>query len=240
MPNSTSGFTGNEIVSRIQSYIGNTSASFQTYMQQTLPLAEFRFCKMHDWRFLKKTGLSLTITAGTSEYDLSVANVGFYIAASDVESIFDETNGVYLKKVDLNQLRRLDPATDQGSATEGPRYWAEVGDNRIRIWPPEHESGTLKIDGKITPAAFDNLANPPTIPYRYQESFIEYVTAMALDRENDDRAQAKKSEAIQLIKADIQDDMYNSGGNDEPRIRSQFEKQGDGAGSLDSAWWSQE
>lgn len=240
MPNSTSGFTGNEIVSRIQSYIGNTSASFLTYIQQTLPLAEFRFCKMHDWRFLKKTGLTLVVTNGQAECALSVANVGFYIAASDVESIFDESTGVYLKKVDLNQIRRMDPATDQGSTTAGPLYWAEVGDNQIRVWPPIFATGTLKIDGKATPAALDNLANPPTIPYRYQESYIEYVTAMALDRENDDRAPAKKAEAMQLIRADIQDDMYNSGGNDEPRIRGPFEKSGDGSGASDWSWWNED
>lgn len=236
MPNSTSGFTGNEIASRVQSFVGNYSSSFLTYVQQTLPLAEFRFCKMHDWKFLKRTGLSLAITNGTAEYDLSVATIGFYMAASDVESIYDETNGIYLKKVDLNQIRRLDPQTDDGSSTDNPVLWAEVRDNRIRIWPPSIETGTLKIDGKVTPVALDNLANFPTIPYRYQESFIDYVIAMALERENDERAPGKKAEAMQLIRADIQDDMYNSGGNDEPRIKSMFEKRQDGIGA-NTDWW---
>jgi len=236
MPNSTSGFTGNEIVSRVQSYIGNYSQSFLTYLQQTLPIAEFRFCKMHDWRFLHKTNLSLAITNGTAEYDLSIANIGFYMAASDIENLFHPDSGIYLKKTDLNQIRRLDPQNDDGSSTEKPSLWAEVGDNRIVIWPPNVETGTLKLDGKITPVPLDNLANFPTVPYRYQESFIEYMIAMALDRENDDRAPAKKAEAMELIRRDIQDDMANTGGNDEPRIRSPFEKQADGIGSSTN-WW---
>lgn len=231
MPNITSGFTGNEIVSRVQSYIGNTSPSFLIYVQQTLPLAEFRFCKMHDWKFLKKTGLSLSITNGTAEYDLSVANIGFYMQADDVESIFHEEQGIYLKKVDLNQIRRFDPSNSDGSSSDTPAMWAPVGDNRIRLWPPEIQTGTLKIDGKVTPVALDNLANFPTIPYRYQESFIEYVIAMALDRENDDRAPMKKQEAALLIRQDINDDMAGAANTDEPRIRSQFEKADDGVSS---------
>lgn len=231
MPNSTSGFTGSEIVSRVQSYVGNYSASLQTYIQQTLPLAEFRFCKMHDWKFLKRTGLSLAITNGTAEYDLSVGNIGFYMNADDVESIYSETEGLYLKKVDLNQIRRFDPANNDGSSSDTPAMWAAVRDNRIRLWPPSIETGTLKIDGKITPVALDNLANFPTIPYRYQESFIEYVIALALDRENDDRAPMKKQDAMNLIRLDINDDMAGAANTDEPRIKSQFEKADDGVSS---------
>ena len=186
---------------------------------------------MHDWRFLRKTGLSFNITNGTAEYDLAVGNIGYYMAASDIENIYLESDGIYLKKVDLNQIRRLDPANDDGSSTENPILWAEVGDNRIRLWPPTFETAVLKVDGKITPVALTNLANFPTIPYRYQESFIDYCIAMALERENDERAPAKKQEAIALIQADIRDDMYNSGGNDEPRIRSMFEKRSDGIGA---------
>jgi hypothetical protein len=231
MPNSVSGFSGNEIVSRVQSFIGNYSQSFLTYLQQTIPLAEYRFCKMHDWNFLKKTGLSLNVTNGTAEYELSTATVGYYVAASDIESIYDEEAGIYLKKVDLNQIRRLDPKTADGSTTENATLWAEVGDNKVRFWPPSFKTGTLKIDGKITPTPLDNLSTFPTVPYRYQESLIEYITGMALDRENDDRATAKKLEARELIKADIADDKANSGGNDEPRIRSMMEKRNDGIGA---------
>ena len=230
MPNINDGFTGNEIVTRIQNYVGNTSQSFLVYLQQTLPLAEFRFCKMHDWKFLKRADLSLTITEGQSDYDLSVANIGYYMNADDVENIFDETAGLYLAKKDLNQIRRMDPQSNSGTNTQGPLMWCSVQDNKIKLWPKTFKTGTLKIDGKATPVALQNLANSPTIPYRYQESFIEYVIAMMLDRENDDRAPGKKLEAIELIKMDIKDDLAGMGNGDEPRIRSMFEKAFDGVG----------
>lgn len=232
MPNVTSGFTGTEIVSRVMNYIGNNSSSFQTYIEQSLPLAEFRFCKMHDWSFLYKSGLSLTVTNGTAEYDLTVGSIGYYMSASDVEQIRDESEGVILRRLDLNQIRRLDPENDDGSSTDTPVYWAPVNDNRIRIWPPTVQSGTLKIDGKITPVALQTLSNYPTIPYRYQEGFIAYVIAMALDRENDDRAPAKIQEAMALIRADIQDDMRNSSNVENPRIKDLREAENDGVGGL--------
>jgi len=243
MPSLTQGFSTAEIVERVVKYVGNTSVDFENYINNSLSLAEFRFCKLHDWRFLRKVGLELPVTSGTAEYELSPSTIGFYMSAEDVESIFDETNGVYLKKVQLNQIRRLDPETDDGSATDSAALWAPIGDNKIRLWPPMFESGTLKIDGKITPPMITAVSNSifPTIIPRYQESFIEYVIAMALDRENDDRAQLKKAEALALIRADIQDDLRGAANGSEDRIRHMNEARGDGASgtmNLDAALWA--
>jgi len=237
MPNSLKGFSTAEIVARVQAYIGNNSADFTTYLQETLPLAELRFCKMHDWTFLRKTNLSLSIINGTSEYELSVANIGHYMAAEDVETIFHPASGVVLKRLDLNQIRRLDPEDDDGSSSDDPLYWAPVGDSRIMLWPPSLAAGTLKIDGKITPPVITAVSSSiyPTIIPRYQESFIEYVMAMALDHENDDRASGKKNEAMALMRADIQDDMRGLSQVENARIRSMFEASIDGSGeSLDA------
>lgn len=245
MPSTPAGFTGNEIVSRVQSFVGNYSDSFKTYIEQTLPLAEFRFCKAHDWQFLHKVNLSLAITNGTREYELSVANIGHYMAAEDVENIFHEEEGVYLRRVDLQELRRFDPKNDDGSATDTPSMWAPSGDNKIIIWPPSFETGTLKIDGKITPKGFSdggsgmaNLANTPDIPYRYQESFIDYVISIVLDRENDERAPSKKVEALALIKEDIRDDLRQLSNTVNPRIHSMNENRSDGVGAnLDALYF---
>jgi hypothetical protein len=231
MPNDTSGFTGNEIVSRVVKYVGNTTTEFQTYIQNTLPLAEFRFCKAHDWEFLHKTNLSLAVTNGTREYELSVANIGYYMSAENVESIYHEDKGVYLKRKNLQEIRRFDPQNDDGSATDTPTMWAPSGDNKILLWPPTFETSTLKIDGKVSPGALSTLTNFPTIPYRYQESFIEYVVAMALDRENDDRASSKKQEALALIREDIKDDLRQLSNVENPRIQSMREARFDGSGA---------
>lgn len=237
MPSITDGFLYSEIVTRVQTYIGNESQSFKTYVEQTLPLAEFRFCKMHDWSFLKKTGLTLATQLSTSEYTLSftIGIKTYFMAATDVETIRAEADGVVLKRADLNQIRRLDTENDDGSANDTPLYWAPSGDNKIRIWPPSTKAMNLKVDGKITPVPPSVLtAEYPSIPYKYQESFIEYVIAMALDRENDDRAQAKKQEALALIRQDIQADLANLSDVENPRIKSLLEARFDGlSDSLD-------
>lgn len=228
--NQTTGYTGNDVVSRVVNYVGNTSSTFRDYVRQAVPLAIFRFCKMHDWSFLRKTGLSLTTVTGQAEYDLSVANIGFLMAASDVEVIRDEANNVVLKRVDLSQIRRLDADNNDGSTNDTPSLWALVSDNTIRIWPGTVKVLSLKIDGKITPTVPDpdSMTSALPIPYKYQESLIEYVIALALDRENDDRAPVKKQEAMALIRSDILDDMRNLGEVENPRIKSLFESRFDG------------
>jgi len=230
MPNITQGFLYSEIVARVVNYIGNESSSFRTYVEQTIPLAEFRFCKLHTWSFLYKTGLSLNVTTGQAEYDLTVGTLGFFMAANDIEIIRSETDNLVLKKVDITEIRRLDADNNDGANTDTPSYWAIVGDNRIRIWPPTFKNTTLKVDGKITPAAPDvnsYSSTYPVIPYRFQEGFIEYVIAMALDRENDQRALQKKQEAMTIILQDIHSDLEL-----DTRIRSQEEFKYDGIGEL--------
>ena len=228
----TNGFTGSDIVTRVQNYIGNTSSKFKTFVEQSLDLAQFRFAKSHDWNFLLKTGLSLTVTNGVPEYNLSIDSIGFYMAAENVETIYDETNGILVKRVDLNQIRRLDSANDDGSDQDGATLWAPAGDNRIRIWPPKIKSGTLKIDGKISPKSLStNLPSFPDIPYRYQEGFIELVLAMALDHENDNRATIQFAKAVTIIREDIKDDLRQLANVDNPRFKSMAEARFDGAGA---------
>lgn len=237
MPSNTLGFTGQEIVSRVVSYVGNTKLDFQTYVEQTLPLAEFRFAKAHDWRFLHKQNLPLAVTNGTSVYTLNTGNIGYNMAAEDVENIWDDTNGRLLFKTTLKDLRRVDPKHDDGTATDEIVMWAPVNDNDIEVYPPIFESVTLRVDGKITPNALSTLSNYPTVPYKYQEAFIEYVIALALDRENDDRASSKKAEAIELIKMDIRNDMSSLGDTENPRLRFPWEAWNDGiGGNPEQAW----
>jgi hypothetical protein len=224
------GFTYGQIVDHIVTYIGNESTEFKNYVRQLIVMAEMRYYKLHDWSFLHKTGLSLNTALNTNEYLLNASTIGYFMAASDVESIRAENDNFFLRKLDLNQLRRLDSDANDGNSNEVPRYWAVAGDNKISIWPTKTKITTLKLDGKITPvlkAPINNEtefdASSPEIPLRYQEAFIEYVKAQALDRENDDRAASKKQEAMLLIRQDIQSDMLNIGDAENPRIKSPFE-----------------
>lgn len=238
MPSSSTGFSGTEIVNRVISYVGNNKTDFQTYVEQTLPLAEFRFCKMHNWRFLYKQNLSLTVSSGTNEYTLDSGSIGYYMAAEDVHTIFDPAQGIVLEKKDLKELRRMDSKNDDGSSTSDIDFWAPTSDNKIYLHPKTFQTTSLKIDGWITPTALTTLSNYPTIPFKYQESFIEYVMAMALDRENDDRAEAKKASAIELMRLDIRNDVQSRGDTDQPRVRSMAEAAVDGVGGEDAeqAW----
>lgn len=233
MPSSTLGFTGTEIVTRVINFIGNTTTAFQTYVEQTLPLAEFRFCKMHPWNFLYKQNLPLACTSGTDEYALDTGTIGYYMSSEDVHTIFDSTNGRVLAKRDLKQIRRLDPKRDDGSASDDITHWTDLSDNRILVYPRTFLNVTLRVDGWITPNALTTLSNHPTIPYKYQEAFIEYVIALALDRENDDRAAGKKQEALGLIRQDILSDQRGSGDVDNPRVMHWNESNVDGVGGSD-------
>lgn len=237
MPSNQYGFTGNEIVSRVVAYIGNVKQDFQTFLQQTLPLAEFKFCKMHDWRFLEKAELSLAITQGTTEYELTIATLGYNMAADDVQTITDEVNGRVLKKITLKDMRRFDPKNNDGTPSSQVTHWAPISDQRIKVYPPQFTTVTLKVDGKVTPGALSDLTQYPTIPYKYQETFIEYIIALMLDRENDDRAEQKKQDVLAMIKQDIQNDMSTIGDVDSPRLRSMREAYVDGVGGSAEKDW---
>lgn len=233
------GFNYGQIKDMVVNYIGKApeDLEFQRYMRQMLVLAEMRYYKMHDWSFLRKTDLSLPVVSGTAEYDLAftINAANYTMAANEVETIRAEADNVVLKRVMLDEIRRLDPDNNDGSANDTPSYWSVAGENRIRIWPPTTKNITLKIDGKVIPVLPDptdtvtsNFDNQyPQIPLRFQEGFIEYIKAMALDRENDDRALAKKQEAMTLILQDIQSDLEV-----DDRIRSMEEFRYDGIGSL--------
>ena len=223
MPSASSGLTGTEILEFIRQYVGNQSASFTSFMTTALPLAEYRFCKMHDWSFLNKVNLSLTVASGTDEYTLNTAAIGFEMAAADVTSLYSVAGNKTLKKTTLEHIRSLDPDQNDGSTSQYPQLFAASNDNKIVIWPKTFAGTTLKIDGRITPTALLTLSNYPTIPFRFQESFIEYLKCIALDRENDDRAPQKKAEFAQLLRADIAADMAALGDTEEPRIKSAIE-----------------
>jgi hypothetical protein len=232
MPSTTSGYSGSELLALIQSYTGNTSSNFVTFLTSAIPLAELRYCKAHEWKFLKKQNLSLTVASGTDEYTLDVAGIGYYMAAEDVQNVFSTASGTYLKKTDLDTIRRMDPGRDDGSTTQYATHWAPGGgDNKIIVYPRLFQDTTLKVDGKITPTALFTLSNYPTIPLRFQDGFVEYLKALALDRENDARANGQKQFAMSLTKQDIQNDMAGTGDSDQPRIKHYNEQALDGVGA---------
>lgn len=224
MPNVDTGLTGTEILEFIRNYIGNQSSSFTNFLTTALPLAEFRFCKAHDWAFLNKKNLALTVASGTSAYNLTVSTIGYYMPAAGIRSIFNPASGTHLTRTSLEEIRRMNPSNDAGSTSQNITHWAPVGDNEVVFYPPNFSDTELRIDGEISPVALLILSNYPTIPYRYQESFLEYLKAIALDRENDDRANNQRQYSLGLIRADIQNDLESLSDNDEPRMKAPWEQ----------------
>lgn len=220
------GYDGTEIIDRVVAFVGNKSDEFRDYVAKSLPFAIQRYVKMHDWSFLFKFDRTLTITEGTNEYELNIANIGFKMSTDNVSKIFSLVSGRQVVKVDITRLRderRFYNVDSQPVLT--PEKWAEIGDSRIVLSPELFEDGEIQVDGKIDTTALESASalwdigtNPtaydgvfPEIPYKYQEGFIEYVTSLALDRENDDRTSPKKQLADALIKLDIQDDTRRAG-----------------------------
>lgn len=220
------GYDGTEIINRTVAFVGNKTEEFRDYVAKSLPFAIQRYAKMHDWSFLYKYNLELTITEGTSEYVLNVANIGFKMSTDNVSKIYSETLSQQVTKRDITRLRDdRSHYNSAGAAANGPRFWAEIGDSRILLSPVLFETGTVQVDGKIDTTAFEtalatwNVTSAPDafdgvypeIPFKYQEAFIEYVISLALDREIDDRASQKKSLADALIRRDISDDTRRAG-----------------------------
>lgn len=228
MPSQTQGFSGTEVISFVQSWIGNTASDFQSFLQLSLPLAEFQYCKFHDWAFLHKQMLPLPVTNGTDIYTLDTTTIGYYMMATNIESIYDIAHGRYLKREELNKIRRVDPSHSMGTASSYPTHWAPVNDNQILIYPPNFASGTLYIDGKITPTPISNLASYLTVPYKNQHAFMYFMLWLGLMRENDDRAEQMLQISKELIKTDVQEDLSNLAATEDPRMRHMNEARLDG------------
>lgn len=234
----TYGFNAGQLKDRIENYIGKCSDEFYQYVEDSINLAQFRFCDLHDWEFLHQTGLTLSLVNGQDEYDLSVAAVGYNIPATDVKSIYDATNNRLLRKAELQTIRRFDPNENDGNDDADPTHWAPAGYQRIAIYPADFESVDVKLDAKVQPRPvtnFDPTADPAadptarlTVPYRYQESFFEFVLAQVLDRENDDRATPKLQSARLMVREDIKADGRRNGDTTDPRIRHWREADLDG------------
>jgi len=225
------GFTGDELIQLLKDFIGNQSPAFVRFMTAALPLAERRFCKAHDWSFLNKNGLTLTTVPGqpgTTTYTLNVASIGYVMKSTNVRTIYDPAKNLVLKKLTLDQIRRMDPDSNDGGTTSGLTHWAPGDDNSIVVYPPKFDTTALKIDGKITASNTTTTANYPVIPFDYQESFIEYLKWIALSRENDERADKQLLVSTALIKQDIADDLSMLGDTDQARVKSLNEQQTDG------------
>ena len=208
------GYTVQDIIDLVCNYVGRDEVKFKDYLKSIIPLAEARIISLHDWSYMYDTGLKLNIQADTNTYFTTALTNRFNQPKNmEVENISLIYHDVPMKKVLLNDIRNHEVAKGK------PSMWAPLTSREIIIYPTPKENMTLFIDGKINLIPLTTVTSYPTIPYKYQESFIAYIIALALERDNDDRARAKKQEAFALIQSDMRKDAEVLSRTSELRIK---------------------
>jgi hypothetical protein len=221
MPSSTQGFSKEELVTHVAQFTGNFSDTFSEWLGNAIWLAQSRYCKMHDWKWLNKRDLRLELTSGTRNYTLDTDSLGYYMRAEDVRRVFSEQTNTYLDAISLDDMRRRDANADSGAVGAPVTAWAPGGgDNEILVYPRAFVDSFVRVDGKITPPPILEDEDYLVIPPHMQDAFVEYVKALALQYGNDSRAQAQMQAAFQLVRQDVQNDQSNLGGVNLPSFKS--------------------
>lgn len=146
--------TCTQMISRVQSILGDDDTAFTTHLQGSLNNMLLAIWDMHDWEWKHKTGTFNTV-AGTEEYTLS-SSAADIRSSQDIECLYDSTNGRVLSKVDLKEIRKKYPKHDSSGQ---PTHYAPWGSKKIFL----HQ----EPDG-IYVMKFLYLSKP-TLPSTYSE-----------------------------------------------------------------------
>lgn len=131
--------TRGNIIDRCAAFTGDSSTEFRTYAETTLDSQLFVLWDLHDWEFKHKLGTFPTI-ASTETYNLS-SGISDIRSAQDLELLYDSTNGRFLTKVELREIKKAFPKADQ---TNQPTCYAPWGTRTIYIHPIPDDAYTLK------------------------------------------------------------------------------------------------
>ncbi len=116
------------VLDRAASLIGDDSTAFRTYAETALNNCLFYLWDIHDWEFKHKIGTFNTVS-GTESYNLATPTPDIR-SAQDIEVLYDKTNGRFLKKVDLKDIRKYNP---QETSTSQPMSYAPWGTKTIYL-----------------------------------------------------------------------------------------------------------
>ena len=136
-----------------------------------------------DWNFKFVAPVDLSIISGTSSYTL--ANV-----ASDVSSIpymYDPTNDVKLTEKKLWEILEVDPDL---SLVGTPKffYLTELG-TKFGLFPIPDSSFTMKVPYYKVRPDLSSDTDKTILPDRFDRILVDGAHAIALDYDNDPRAQ---------------------------------------------------
>ena len=169
--------------------IGNDSIQLRNYLATSFDHACFQLFDIHDWEFKHKSSTFNTVVA-LDNYDLSVSSPDIR-SSQDVECIWDFTNGRFLHKVDLRDIRKHWP---KQNTSDQPVYYAPWGETTIFV--SDIPNGIYTINYlyicRYVPhtSESDDLQTTLGIP-QYLHYLIErMVLAEAMLFEDDQRRQA--------------------------------------------------
>ncbi len=132
--------TRGQLITRVQTPIGDTSTKFSTYLQGSFDKILDYFWDFHDWNFRHKSSSFATV-GGTESYDLSISTPDLR-SSEDIETMYDTTQGRFLQKVDLRDIRKRFPKEDQNST---PTIYAPWGTTTVFLSAKPIDVSTIKF-----------------------------------------------------------------------------------------------
>ncbi len=204
-----SSLTRGNIIDRVAAILGDTSTSFRTYLETSVNHTLHALWDFHDWEWKHKVD-TFTTVAGTESYDLSSVTTNKDIrSAQDIEVLYNKTEGGFLNKVDLKDIRKNTPKEDSSGK---PVVYAPWGTKTIFLHDEPDAAYVMKmlyLAKCTTPTAdTDNLESVCGLPDYVQYLFEKMVLAEGMLFFDDNRRTAMLNEiaTIWLPKA-IQADM---------------------------------
>mgnify|MGYP000036761150 CR=1 FL=1 len=199
--------TRGQLLDRCAKIIGDDSSDFRTTVAGGLDHMLFSLWDRHDWAFKHKTG-TFTTVLGTESYNLSSGTPDLR-STEDLDVVYDKTNGLRLRKVDLRAVRKVYPKED---STGKPAQYASWGAKTIFLTPNPDGAYVIKflyLSKPTLPTADANdLETQCGLPDYVQFLFEKMVLAEAMLYSDDSRRPTilQELESILLPKA-IEADM---------------------------------
>lgn len=122
--------TRGQLLDKMAFITGDDSTEFRNQMALSLNQMLFALWDTHDWNWKHKSGTFNTV-AFTESYDLSVSSSDIR-SSTDIEVLYDKTNGRFLKPADLREFRKNYPKEDN---TNQPTHFAPWGSKTIFLCP---------------------------------------------------------------------------------------------------------
>jgi hypothetical protein len=122
--------TRGNIIDRCAATLGDSSTAFRTHAETTVNNQLFDLWDRHDWEFKHKTSTFSTV-AGTESYTLSSGTADLR-SSTDIEVMYDKTNGLFLLPVDLKDVRKAYPKEDTSGK---PTTYSPWGTKKVFLNP---------------------------------------------------------------------------------------------------------